>query len=132
MAAEQKPLEMILARNLLTALSTPALLMDVAGRIIFFNEAAAELVGRRFEETGPMSHEDWRAAVGPFDEHGELIPYSDLPLTEALRAGEAAHTRHFLRPAHGERCEFNVSGLPIVATGGGFRGAMIFFWRARE
>ncbi|GAC1438116.1 MAG: hypothetical protein NVSMB51_13430 [Solirubrobacteraceae bacterium] len=128
MATEQKSLEMILARNLLTALSTPALLVDVAGRIIFFNEPAAVLIGKRFEETGPMSHEQWRSSVGPFDEAGELIPYRDLPLTIALRAGEAAHTRHMLRPSNGSACEYNVTGLPIVASAGGFRGAMIFFW----
>lgn len=122
---------MILARNLLTALSTPAFLVDVPGQIIFFNEAAGVLFGRRFEETGPISHDEWRATVGPFDERGEPIPFMELPLTLALRKGVAAHSRHQLRPAAGEQLvEFEVSGVPIVATGGGFRGAMVFFWSA--
>jgi PAS domain-containing protein len=120
---------MILARNLLSALSTPAFLVDVPGQIIFFNDAAGVLFGRRFEETGPISHDDWREAVGPFDEQGASIPFMDLPLTRALRKGVAGHHKHLLRPAAGEQLvEFEVSGVPIVATGGGFRGAMVFFW----
>jgi len=133
MAAQQKPLEMILARNLLSALSTPALLVDGPGRIVFFNEAAACLMGKRFEETGPISHEEWRAQVGPFDQQGEVIPFLELPLTSDLRAGHAGHQRHLLRPADCDHpVQFDVTGLPIVATGGGFRGAMVFFWRAER
>ncbi len=133
MAAPQKPLEMILARNLLSALSTPALLLDGPGRIVFFNDAAACLIGKRFEETGPISHEQWRASVGPFSADGEVIPFRELPLTGDLRGGHAGHQRHLLRPADTDHLvEFDVTGLPIVATGGGFRGAMVFFWRAER
>ena len=49
MAEAQKPLELILARNLLSSISTPAFLVDAEGMLVFFNEAAGALVGRRFE-----------------------------------------------------------------------------------
>jgi PAS domain-containing protein len=132
MSTQQKPLELILARNLITAISTPAFLVDVPGQIIFFNEAAGSLFGRRFEETGPISHDEWRETVGPFDGGGDPIPFLDLPLTQSLRRGVAGHHRHMLRPAGGELEAFEVSGVPIVATGGGFRGAMVFFWKSDE
>ena len=38
---------------------------------MFYNEAAGEVLGRRFEESGPMSAEEWGEAHGPFDESGE-------------------------------------------------------------
>ena len=51
----QKPLELILARNLLSSISTPAFLVGEDGELLFFNDAAAAMLGRRFEETGAMS-----------------------------------------------------------------------------
>ena len=39
MAQAQKPLELILARNLLSSISTPAFLVDAEGTLVFFNEA---------------------------------------------------------------------------------------------
>jgi PAS domain-containing protein len=54
MAEAQKPLELILARNLLSSISTPAFQVDERGTLVFFNEAAGALVGRRFEETGAL------------------------------------------------------------------------------
>src|SRR4051812_36033699 len=46
---DQKPLELILARNFLTSLSTPAFLVDRSGALIFYNEAAGAMLGISFE-----------------------------------------------------------------------------------
>ena len=83
-ASSQRPLELILARNLLSSLSTPAFLANRPGDIIFYNEAAGSLLGRRFEETGKMPAEDWVNAFGPLDERGNPIPVEEQPLTVAL------------------------------------------------
>jgi PAS domain-containing protein len=48
-----RPIELILARNLLSSLSTPAFLASGPGEIIFYNDAAARILGQRFEETAP-------------------------------------------------------------------------------
>ena len=88
----QRPLELILARNLLSSLSTAALLTDEAGMIAFYNEAAGELLGRRFEETGPMTAQEWGRQHGPFDDEGEPITFGDLDLTQGLCA-DAPGTR---------------------------------------
>ena len=55
----QKPIELILARNLMSSLSTPAFLVDEGGILIFYNEAAGSLLGRRFEELGKVGPEEW-------------------------------------------------------------------------
>ena len=57
---QQKPLELILARNLLTSLSTPALLVDHEAVLVFYNEAAAAVLGRSFEDAGRMTAEQER------------------------------------------------------------------------
>jgi len=86
----QKPLELILARNFLTSLSTPAFLVDESGALIFYNEAAGALLGISFEESGRMPADEWSHAVGPFGDEGTPIPIEELPTTKALRQGRSA------------------------------------------
>ena len=125
--AGQKPLELILARNLMASLSTPAFLVDAGGTLVFYNEAAGMLLGKRFEEWGKSSPEEWGHAFGPFDEQGNMIPYAELPITRALRAGQPKHGRHVIRSLDGAEHCVEVSAMPIVATKGQ-RGAIVFFW----
>jgi PAS domain-containing protein len=124
---DQKPLELILARNLLTSLSTPAFLVDESGALIFYNEAAGALLGISFEESGRMPAEEWSHAVGPFGDEGTPIPIEELPTTKALRQGRPAHGGFRVRSIRGEEYEIESTALPIVAEGGQ-EGAMIFFW----
>lgn len=130
-ASSQRPLELILARNLLSSLSTPAFLANRANDIIFYNEAAGALLGRRFEESGAMSAEAWLNDFGPLDDHGEPIPLEEQPLTIALRANRAAHARHRIRSLGGAVHDVEVSGMPIIGATG-FHGAMVFFWVSGE
>jgi PAS domain S-box-containing protein len=126
-ASAQKPLELILARNLMSSLSTPAFLVDEDGELVFYNEAAGALLGKRFEEVGKMGPDEWGTAFGPFDKDGNKIPFDELPLTIALRKGRPAHANHRIRSLDGKNHEIEVSAMPIVATGGS-RGAMAIFW----
>lgn len=124
---DQKPLELILARNLLTSLSTPAFLVDGSGALIFYNEAAGGLLGISFEEAGRIPAEEWSHAVGPFGDDGKPIPIEEMPTTKALRRGRPAHGSFTVRSVKGEEYEIESTALPIVAEGGQ-EGAMIFFW----
>jgi PAS domain-containing protein len=124
-----QPLELILARNLMSTISTPSVLVDTDGVLVFYNEAAATLLGQRFEEAGKMPWEEWGARFGPFDHEGEPIPFEQLPLTVALREGRPAHHHLSISTANGERHPVEVSAMPLVGTQDGFRGAIAFFWR---
>jgi PAS domain-containing protein len=124
----QKPLELILARNFLTSLSTPAFLVDESGALVFYNEAAGALLGISFEEQAHMSADEWSHAVGPFDRDGGAIPIEELPTTKALRRGRPAHGHFTVRSVKGDTYEIESAALPIQAEGGQ-EGAMIFFWK---
>jgi PAS domain-containing protein len=126
-ARAQKPLELILARNLLTSISTPAFLLDQHGAMVFYNEAAGALLGRRFEESGRMPPEEWSTAFGPMDRSGEPLSLEQLPLTIALRRGRPAHHRFRIHSLDDTDHEIEVSAIPIVTTEG-TRGAMAIFW----
>jgi PAS domain-containing protein len=124
--AEEHPLELILARNLVSILSLPAFLVDTQGRIAFFNEAAGEVVGRRLEEVGGMSRAEWNAQLGPFDDHGRPLPYDELPLTIAVREGRPAYARFHVRADSG-MIEVEAGAVPLLGPDG-YHGAMVVFW----
>jgi PAS domain-containing protein len=132
MASVQKPLELILARNLLTSVSTPAFLVARDGALLFYNEAAGALLGVPFEEIGRMDAGDWTAAFGPFDGEGEAIPIEELSITKALRQGRPAHSTFCIRSAKGGSHEIAASAMPIVGAGASASGAMIIFWPLDE
>ena len=82
--AEQKPIELILARSLLDALSTPGCLIGLEGTLVYYNEAVGKLAGMSFEETGAMPADEWSDTFGPFDAEGRRIPFDEHPLTLAF------------------------------------------------
>ena len=125
----QRPLELILARNLMSALSTPAFLVDEGGLLVFYNEAAGILLGKRFEELGTVGPEEWGSMFGPFDAQGEPIPYDELPLVVAVRNGRPAHGNFEVRSTDGALHSVEVSAFPIL-TAHGSQGAIAVFWPA--
>ena len=97
MAAGQMPLELILARNLIAAISLAAFLVDADGTLVFFNQRAGELVGRPFEETGHLAASDAATEFGPYDAEGNPIAQRELDLVRAIREGLPASGRFHLR-----------------------------------
>jgi PAS domain-containing protein len=127
-AETQKPLELILARNLLTSLSTPAFLVDGDARLVFYNEAAGALLGRSFEDSGGrMEPAEWTSAFD-ISVSGEPIALDDHPLTTTLRDGRPAHAEFTIRSVNGDEHSIEASGFPLVGAGDAESGAMILFW----
>jgi PAS domain-containing protein len=126
--SQQRPLELILARNLLTSIATPAFLVSKEGAMLFYNEAAGALLGVPFEETGRMDPETWIKSFGPFDSQGVPIPIEEMPLTAALRDRRPAHATFTIRSTDGQMHEIAASGMPMVSAEHGASGAIIFFW----
>lgn len=131
MRPEQKPLELILARNLLSSMTAPAFLVDRPGNLIYYNDAAGEMLGRRFEETGSLAPEEWVGTFGPFDEKGDPMPIDELSLTKALRGDRPAHDTFHIRSIQGEDTHIEATGFPILGSNG-FFGAVILFWPSEE
>ena len=128
--AGQQSLDLILARNLVSGIKLATFLIDPDGVLVFFNDAAGALIGRRFEEVGQLDRDQWNSEFGPFDEFGQLVPTDSMPLTQALRDGLPANGR--FRVSAGpdrELIEVEVSALPLTSAEG-FQGAIVGFWRA--
>ncbi len=123
----EQPLELILARNLISIISLGAMLVDTEGAIVFYNEAAAEVLGTRFEETGKIPQEAWRAEIGPFDEHGNRLPIENLPVTVALRDARPGYGRFHIQSANAGMVPIEATALPLIGSAG-HHGALVVFW----
>ena len=128
MSPPQKPLELILARNLLTSISTPSFLVDGAGTMVFYNEAAAALLGRSFEEAGQMTAEEWTAAFGPLANGDEPVDLDEISLTQAIQAGQPAHGSFRIRTKLSDKEVVEAAAFPLVTSDQGASGAMVLFW----
>ncbi len=124
--AGDQPLELILARNLVSIMSLAGVLIDRTGAIVFFNDEAAQFLGGLFEETGPIPLDRWRAEVGPFDQEERPLPTGDLPVTRAFRDGRPGFGRFNIRGDAG-LVDVEVVALPLVGSAG-THGAMVVFW----
>src|SRR3972149_153656 len=89
----QKPLELILTRQLASHLAMPLLIFDREVNLLFYNAPAEAILGRRFAETGEMRLADWAGMMPLYQEDGTPIPPEDRPLVGAGRGGRAGRRR---------------------------------------
>jgi PAS domain-containing protein len=125
MAPDEPTLELLLARNLIASVVTPAFLVDDARVVVFFNESAGQLMGRRFEESGRLTREEWNE-IGPVDEQGRPLPDEEMPLGIALRHGRPARGRFRIKTDRGDLLEVEATALPLVGESA-FHGALVMF-----
>jgi PAS domain-containing protein len=122
------PIEIILTRQLAEYLSVPLLLVDPNGDLLFYNEPAENILGRRFEDTGRLSAEEWSSMVAAVDDQGQPVAPGDLPLMTTLATRMPAHGRlHIVDGEHGTRA-VEVTSIPIAGLHGDFLGAAALFW----
>ena len=129
MTRAQRPIELIQARSLIASLSTAAFLVDDGGTLLFYNQAAGELLGMRFDDAGEMPPEDWGTRFRPREPGGRELAVDELPLTIALREGEPGHAHMEITGADGEDHQIAVSAIPIRGQSRQ-HGAFAIFWPA--
>jgi PAS domain-containing protein len=121
------PVELILIRHLASRLAVPVFVVDAAGDLVFFNEPAEAVLGRRFEEIRSMPFEDWTTAFLP-SEGDRALAVDELPLVVALRRGVPAHRTFDIQAADGAQRTIETTAFPLLATGGEMVGAVAMFW----
>jgi PAS domain-containing protein len=124
----QREVELILVRQLASYLTLPMFVVDPKGTLIFFNEPAEALLGRRFDETGELTVEEWSSAFALSDDQGAPLLVDELPLVSALRDRRPAHGTFWVRGAEGELQAIEVTAFPMVGQAGRDLGAVGLFW----
>lgn len=123
----QQNLILILARELADKLATAVFVVDAEGDLAYFNERAADILGRSFAETGRMPLQEWAASFHPTGPERELSP-EELPLVVALRERRPAHLRFSIEGADHRVRDISVTALPLFARQDQFVGAAAIFW----
>lgn len=123
---------MILARHLASYLAMPIFIVDPQGNLMFYNEPAESILGRRYEETGEMPVVVWSTIFKPTDEDGAPIDPDSLPLVVALTRRRPAHRGFWIRGLDGVLRHIEVVAFPLVGQADRFLGAIAIFWEITE
>jgi len=127
-APAQQSLQLILARNLISTLSTAAFIVDPDGTVVFYNEAAGDFVGMSYEETGKVPLSELRAALAPVDAEGRPIDPAELPVAIAVREQRPVHETHRARPPHEDELTVEILALPLIGPDDSHEGTIVVFW----
>jgi PAS domain-containing protein len=125
----QKHLVLILAREFASNLATPTLIADDRGQLVFFNEAAEEIVGATFAEIGEIPLDEWAASFSPRTLDSEPLPPQRLPARIALDERRPTHQRLLVTSRDGVDREVAVTAFPLFAHADEFVGIVAIFWR---
>jgi PAS domain-containing protein len=124
----QQEIEMILVRQLASYLAMPIFIVDSQGTLVFYNEPAEPIVGRRFEETGEMPIDEWSTVFEPTDEAGQPIAPEDTPLAIALAERRPTHRVLWARGLDKVRRHLEVTCFPLIGQANRYLGAIAIFW----
>jgi PAS domain-containing protein len=127
-AMDQYPVELILVRHLASRLAIPVFVVDATGDLVFFNEPAEGVLGRRYDEIRIMGLAEWTTAFVP-SAGGHRLDPDDLPLVIALRQSIPAHRRFDIVGADGFTRSIEVTAFPILAPSDRLIGAVAMFWQ---
>jgi PAS domain-containing protein len=128
----QKEIELILMRQLASYLTMPVFVVDAHGTMLFYNEPAEVLLGRRFDEAGEMPIEKWSTVFRPRDEQGVPLAPDEGPLTIAVRRHRPAHRVVRITGLDGVERTLDVMAFPIDGQGGRHLGAAAIFWEVTQ
>ena len=128
----QQPIELILTRQWASYLAVPVWVMGENGDLLYYNESAEAVLGRRFDEAGEMPGEELASIFQTTAEDGSPIPSEELPINIALLKRRPAHLRHRFRGLDGFWRLVDVAAFPIEGQGGRQLGAVAIFWEVAE
>lgn len=126
----QRPIELILTRQLASTLAMPVFLVDPHGTLVFYNEPAEGLLGIRFEETGEMPAAEWTTLWEPTGDDGRPLPPERLPLMVAVAERRPVHSAFWIRGLDGTRRRIEATAFPLIRLAEHLLGAVVLFWEA--
>jgi len=124
----QQEIEIILVRQLASYLAMPIFVVDPEGTLLFYNEPAEPILGRRFEETGEMPMSEWLTSFEPTDEGGMPLAPTEDPLGIALAEQRPAHGVLWLHGLDNVRRHIEATCFPLIGQANRYLGAVAIFW----
>jgi PAS domain-containing protein len=128
----QRPIEIILLRQWASHMATPIWIAGTRGELLYYNEPAEALLGRRFDEAGEMRLHDLPKIFETTMPDGTPISESELPLGKALRERVPAHLRVRITALDGKSRLLDITAVPLIVQGGAYLGALAMFWEPEQ
>lgn len=128
----QKPLALILARELASQLASATFVADAEGELVFYNEPAGEILGRSYGEAGAMPAEGWADVFQIEDLDGTPLPLERMPAGIALTERRPVHGRIRITGLDGRRRLVSVTAVPLFSSPSEFVGVVALFWEEDE
>ena len=126
--SQAKSLPLILARELASNLATPMFLIDAAGMLIFYNDAAELMLGRPFAELGHVSALEFGAMLELTDLDGTPVRRRDTPAGVAFFERRPAHRDVMATTFDGTRRHVQATAYPLFGSGDEMHGVVTVFW----
>lgn len=124
----QRAVELILARQLASSLTVPVLLIDAMGDLIYFNEPAEAVFGRRFDEIDSLPLAQRAAILAPRDRDGRPRPPEQLPGVRAIRERRPVHGAFWITGLDGRPRATESTAVPLEGMQEAVIGALVFIW----
>jgi PAS domain-containing protein len=131
-ARRQKHLALIIARELSSQLATATFIADAGGDLVFYNEAAEEILGRTFAEAGSMPAEGWSTQFQVEELDGTPMPLERNPAGIALLERRPAHGKLLMTGLDGRRRRLSVTAVPLFSTPTDLVGMIALFWEEQD
>ena len=123
-----KHLALIIARELASQLATATFISDADGDLVFYNEAAEEILGRTYAEAGSMPAAEWPSLFRIEAPDGTPVPLEKVPGAIALLEKRPTHGRVCIVGLDGVRRSISVTAMPLFAQPTEVVGMVAFFW----
>ena len=131
-AGAAKSLPLILARELAANLATPMFLIDAAGMLVFYNEAAEVLIGKSFGELGEIAANDFGEALQLTTPDGSPLRRRDTPAGVAFITRRPAHRKLVATGYDGVPRQVEVTAYPLFGATDEMHGVVTVFWETGE
>lgn len=128
----QRPVELILARQLASSLAVPVLLVDARGDTLYFNEPAELIFARRFDEIEALGFEERTKVLAPRRADGGALSVDELPGVIAMRDRRPAHAALFIHGFDGVLRPVEATAVPLESANGHVLGALVVLWSSQD
>jgi PAS domain-containing protein len=126
-----KSLPLILARELAANLATPMFLMDPGGMLVFYNDAAALLLGKPFAELGEIPSGEFGASLQLSTPDGKRLLRRDTPSGIAFFEHRPSHQTVMATSYDGVRRAYEATAYPLLGATGEMHGVLAVFWAVK-
>jgi len=124
--------ELIVMRQLASYLAMPIFVQDREGNLVYFNEPAEPILGRRFDETGALTRQELWQVFQPKRGDGSPMGVDENPFLSAREGREAVHRRFQLTGMDGVLRDIESTVIPLTNRAGEIVGDFAVFWEPKS